>query len=256
MPLEKRSIPVSPRKQGLIHKIYICSMFENISLINVCKYIFDQYLQIYLSPMFANISLIFTFWIVEYLFSPSVCCWLCSLSRSVTWASSSPSSSFLYSFVTFSSNLRSSISDLKVWSWSCRCFDFSKYSNFSFSISRDRACNNVDNNLNYNHHYLSSSSSSSSSSSIFIIIIIIICLHHHHHPMNLHIIVSHQVVSVGSSWHLHVMTLGGREVEPEHQTNDKINSPRLSRGQKPANIVEGHAGDSKSILRMSKTEHR
>ena len=26
-----------------------------------------------------------TFWIVEYLFSPSVCCWLCSLSRSVTW---------------------------------------------------------------------------------------------------------------------------------------------------------------------------
>ena len=37
--------------------------------------------------------LIVTFWMVEYLFSPSVCCWLCSLSRSVTWAASTSSCS-------------------------------------------------------------------------------------------------------------------------------------------------------------------
>jgi len=53
----------------------------------------------------------FTFCMVEYLFSPCVCCSECSLSRSLSW----------------SSTLRSSISDLKVMSWSWRCLDFSKY---------------------------------------------------------------------------------------------------------------------------------
>ena len=51
------------------------------------------------------------------------------------------------------------------------------------------------------------------------------------------------------------MTLGRGKVEPaESKTGEKI-AQNLSSERKPANIVEGHAGDRKSNLRMEKTEH-
>ena len=78
---------------------------------------------------------------------------------------------------------------------------------------------------------------------------------HQNHPMDLHIIVSHKVVSICRPRHLHVMTLGRGKVEPaESKTGEKI-AQNLSSERKPANIVEGHAGDRKSNLRMEKTEH-
>ena len=65
-----------------------------------------------------------TFWMVEYLLSPLSCCSWCS------WSSA----------LTFSSTFKSSISVLSVLSCSWRCFDFSRYSWRSFSISRLKSC--------------------------------------------------------------------------------------------------------------------
>ena len=70
----------------------------------------------------------------------------------------------------------------------------------------------------------------------------------HHHPIDLHIIVSHKVVSISRPRHLHVMTLGRRKVEPANtsKTGEKI--AQKSFEQKPANIVEGHIGDRKKAF--------
>ena len=66
--------------------------------------------------------------------------------------------------------------------------------------------------------------------------------------MDLHIIVSHKVVSISRPRHLHVMTLGRRKVEPANtsKTGEKI--AQKSFEQKPANIVEGHIGDRKKAF--------